>query len=202
VEPITLALVGATVLTEGIKFLYSQAGEAIKRWREKRDDPVPVPPGAPIQGELQPARVDAEAMERLGGEIVQLRRALAPYVDDVAPEPVDPSNNDLVDVVDALRRALEPVLGERIRFTGESGEPSGPLVEGEVSVDDVQGFVAAVRARSIEGGVVRGSVTVKKVETGGEVVGVDVGTIGGRSDRPDPAAPARGPAPDGTADEQ
>ena len=36
-DPITLTLVGTVVLTEGIKFLYGQAGELIKRWRERKD---------------------------------------------------------------------------------------------------------------------------------------------------------------------
>ena len=35
-DPFTLGAVGAVVLTEGIKFLYGQAGEALKRWRERK----------------------------------------------------------------------------------------------------------------------------------------------------------------------
>lgn len=180
VEPITLALVGTTVLTEGIKFLYSVAGETITRWRDRRDDPVPVPADAPIEGKLEPAKIDPAAMARLDGEVVELRRALAPYVDDVAPAPVDASNADLIEVVEGLRRSLEAVLGQRIRFKGEAGEPSGPLVEGEVTVDEVLGYVAGVRARSIDGGVVRGSVAAKTVGPEGQAVGVDVDSIGGR----------------------
>ncbi len=95
-EPVTLAVVGTTVLTEGIKFLYVQAGEVISRWRHRRDQPVPVPADAPLEGTLEPAKVDPAAMERLEGEIVELRRALSPYLDDVAPEPVDPNNSDLI----------------------------------------------------------------------------------------------------------
>lgn len=179
-EPVTLALVGSTVLTEGIKFLYGQAGEAIKRWRDRRHEPVPVPADAPIEGKLEPAKVDPTAMERLEGEIIELRRALSPFVDDVAPQPVDTNNSDLIEVVEGLRRALEVVLGERIRFRGEGGEPSGPLVEGEANVDEVLGFVAGVRARSIQGGAVRGSARAKMVGPGGQAVGVDVDGIGGR----------------------
>lgn len=36
-EPLTLAAVGGAVLAEGIRFLYGQATEAVKRWRERRD---------------------------------------------------------------------------------------------------------------------------------------------------------------------
>ncbi len=179
-EPITLAVVGATVLAEGIKFLYSQAGEAIKRWHDRRDEPVPVVAGAPVEGKLGAAKIEPAAMERLEGEIVELRRALAPYVDDVAPATVDPSNAHLIEVAEGLRRSLEAVLGQRIRFKGETGEPSGPLVEGEVNVDDVLGYVAGVRARSIEAGVVRGTVRTTTVGSGGQAVGVDLDDIGGR----------------------
>lgn len=178
-----MALVGTAVLTEGVKFLFAQAGEAIKWWRERKDDadaePVPVPANAPLEGRLEPAVIDRAAMERLEKEIRSLRAALAPYVDDVAPEPVDPQNPDLIAVVDGLRRSLEAVLGQRIRFQGEPGDPSGPLVTGEVDVERVFSYVAGVRARSIQGGQIRGTVRVKTAEPGSQVVGVDADTIGG-----------------------
>jgi len=177
-EPVTLALVGTTVLTEGIKFLYAQAGEVISRWRQRRDEPVPVPADAPLEGTLKPVTVDPAAMERLEGEIVKLRRALTPYLDDVAPEPVDPDNPNLIEVTDGLRRSLEAVLRQRIRFKGEAGNPSGPLVEGEVNVDDVLGYVAGVRARSIEGGQVKGTAKAKRVGPGGTLTSVDADRIG------------------------
>ena len=37
VDPLTLSTIGAVALTEGIKFLYEQAGEVLKRWRERKD---------------------------------------------------------------------------------------------------------------------------------------------------------------------
>jgi hypothetical protein len=170
VEPVTLALVGTTVLTQGIKFLYAQAGEAISRWRQRRAEPIPVPPNAPLEGTLEPAKVDPAAMERLESDIVQLRRALSPYLDDAVPEPVDTNNANLIDVTDGLRRSLEA--------KGEAGKQSGPLVEGEVDVDDVLGYVAGVRARSIEGGQVKGTAKAKRVGPGGELFGVDADRIG------------------------
>jgi hypothetical protein len=173
-EPISLAVVGAAVLTEGVKFLYAQAGAAIQRWREKRDEPVPIAPDAPIEGELRPAKLDAAAMEQLEGDISTLRKALGPYVDDVDPNPVDPKDLALVEVAEGLRRSLEAVLGQRIRFTGE-GEPSGPLIEGTVNADDVAGYVAGVRGRALSSdGTIIGRVTVKKVEAGGQAIGVDL----------------------------
>jgi hypothetical protein len=42
-EPVTLtaASIGAVALTEGIKFLYGQAGELLKRWRERKEQTGP-----------------------------------------------------------------------------------------------------------------------------------------------------------------
>src|SRR5947199_10744351 len=37
VDPLTLSTIGAVALTEGIKFLYEQAGEVLKRWRERKN---------------------------------------------------------------------------------------------------------------------------------------------------------------------
>jgi hypothetical protein len=183
VEPSTLGLVGTAVLTEGVKFLFAQAGEAIRWWRERKDDaqaePVLVPANAPLHGRLEPAVLDHDAMKRLEGKIGELRAALAPYADPLTPAPVDPDNPDLIAVVEGLRRSLEAVLGQRIRFQGEPGDPSGPVVMGEVDVDQVFSYVAGVSARSIRGGQVRGTVHVKTVEAGGRVVGVDADTIGG-----------------------
>jgi hypothetical protein len=36
VEPFSLGVLGAVAATEGIKFLYAQAAEVLKRWRERR----------------------------------------------------------------------------------------------------------------------------------------------------------------------
>ncbi len=77
-----------------------------------------------------------------------------------------------------MRRSLEAVLGQRIRFKGEAGKPSGPLVEGEVNVDDVLGYVSGVRARSIEGGHVKGTAKAKRVGPGGKLTGVDADRVG------------------------
>lgn len=35
-DPLTLTVVGTIVITEGIKFLYSQATEVLKIWRDNK----------------------------------------------------------------------------------------------------------------------------------------------------------------------
>ncbi len=37
VDPLSITAIGAVAITEGIKFLYGQAGEILKRWRERKD---------------------------------------------------------------------------------------------------------------------------------------------------------------------
>jgi hypothetical protein len=179
VEPITLAALGATALAEGIKFLYAQAGETIKWWRERKSaaDPVPVVEQAPVKTPLTPKPADPAVVERLEEDIRKLRGALAVYADDVAPEPVDEKNPDLLATVDALRQALEAALGQDLTLAGEQRPERGTAVEADLDVERVVGYVAAVRARSIEGGRVRTSVRAGTVEAGAEVIGVEADQI-------------------------
>jgi len=188
VEPITLAAVGTVALTEGIKFLYAQTGEVLKRWRERReaaesssashDDPADIDTKLPevFEGQLVEPKIHFEAVERIHKDLQETRKSLADYAQDI--EKVDNSNEDLLAKTDALRRLLEAVLQERITFQGEQRPPSGPLVEGYIDVGEVAGYAAAVRAGKISGGHVRSRGTTKRVESEGEFIGVDVDQVG------------------------
>lgn len=130
VEPLSWAVLGALVATEGIKFLYGQATEVLKRRRERKAgkeaeaaEPIAVPADAPLQGRLEPPQVDFDVADRLQDEIKALRSALADYADGLAdPEPGD---QELAAAANGLREALEVVYGQRITFQGEDREPSG-----------------------------------------------------------------------------
>jgi hypothetical protein len=198
-DPLTLAAVGAVALTEGIKFLYGQAGEALKRWREHKAakaaaaapvvvEPVSaeLPPAA-FEGQLQDPQLHLDAVERLEQELRELRAAVADYAQGI--DSVDPGDKQLLEAVDGLRRAMEAVYGQRIAFKGEPGPPSGVQVMGEAKVDEVLGYVAGLRARRVIAGSVTGRVEVKKVDRGGQAVGVEIDTIGG-SGRPSTSAPS------------
>jgi len=183
-DPLTLTAVGAVVLTEGIKFLYQQAGEVLKRWRERKDagksattEPaqVELPPAA-FEGQLEQPQVNLEAVERLEQDLRDLRAAVADYAQGI--DNVDPRNEQLLQTTDALRHAMEAVYGQRITFLGEPRTASGPSVTGEANVDEVLSYVAGLRASKILGGSVTGRVTAKRVEAGGQAVGLDAGTIG------------------------
>src|SRR5262249_42870647 len=155
-------------LTEGIKFLYAQAGEALKHWRERKaarsasvehDSAAPTSVNLPAEafvGQLKDPHLDLDVVARLEGELRDLRSALADYAQGV--DEVDPHDKQLLETVDGLRRAMEAVYGQTITFNGESGASSGVVVVGEAKVREVSGYVAALRARHIISGSVTGRV--------------------------------------------
>jgi hypothetical protein len=197
-DPFTLTAVGAVVLTEGIKFLYGQAGDALKRWRERKAagksagvEPVDVQlPSEAFAGQLERPQLHFDAVERLEQELRDLRTAVADYADGI--DPVNPKNEELLQTTDALRQAMEAVYGQRITFAGEPRPPSGPLVAGEANVDQVHGYVAGLRARKIVGGTAKGVIRSTFVARGAEAVGLEVGTIGAEAQSSPPPDSAEG----------
>jgi len=187
----TLAVVGSIALTEGIKFLYGQTSEILKRWRERKDkaqqgstaklvplEPVQLTLPAVFQGQLENPTIHFDAVQQTEEALRDLRKGLVDYVEGV--DVVDPSDGNLLAQVDALRKLLETVYDQRLTFKGEERPPSGPLVVGHIDVEQVLGEVTAVSAKDVKAGVIRGSVKTDRVESGGKVVGVKVeGTIGG-----------------------
>lgn len=192
-DPLTLTALGAVALTEGIKFLYNQASELLKRRREQRkaadaaptqtaaaSPPIEVPTPPVVEGRIAPVTVDDAALDRLGDEISALRHDLGRYVDETDPAPVDPADERLVATVDTLRQAIEAVWRQRITFKGERREPSGPVVRGAIDVEAIAGRAAAVRAGRISGdATVEGTVTADRIERGATAYGVEADTIGG-----------------------
>jgi hypothetical protein len=187
-EPLTLAAVGGMVLAEGVKFLYGQATELIRYWRERRDakegvtaiEPTASPPADLLTGQLAPLIVDHAALDRLQNEIRDLRSRLLDYVE--GSEPITSDDKRLLLHADGLRRLLEAVYQQRFTFIGEHREASGPLIHGRVDVDEVAGYAAAVRVEALKlaSGSVLGEVRAGRVAKDGEVVGLDIGTAENR----------------------
>jgi len=187
-EPVTLAAISGTVLTEGVKFLYTQAGDLIRYWRERRDakggetvpEPTASPPEGLLQGRLEPLTVvDHEALDRVQEQIRDLRRDLLDYVEGTTPITAD--DQGLLLRTDSLRGLLEAVYQQRLTFRGEQREAAGPAIHGRIDVDQVAGYAAAVRVQLLRlaSGTVQGEARVGKVEEGGEAVGLDIGTVEG-----------------------
>lgn len=181
VEPITLAAVSALTLTEGVKFLYGQAGDFLRMWRERKRAGKSTPPPAPVrlpdalEGRLEDAAPDIDIVERLSDELAELRRAFLAIADE--GEEIDPTDEDTLIAVDALRSAVEAVYGRSLTFRGESRTGGGAEVHTRVEVETVQGRVAGLRARRVAGGTLRSSVRATTVESGAELTGADIDTI-------------------------
>lgn len=149
-DPLSLSVLSAAAaLTKGIEFLYAQAGEILKRRRERADPKAPSsevpepPPDVPevIAGELQPLVVDDVEADRLEGDIRELRRALSEYADGTYP--VDLGNENLLAATDALRCALEAVYGQRLTFVGEDRSASESGLQAAVDVGWSRGMSPA-----------------------------------------------------------
>ena len=183
VEPFSAGALGALAATEGIKFLYSQAAEVLKRWRDRKAGreaealaPIPVQGDTVLEGTLEPPRVDFDALERLHVDIKQLASVLGDYAGGL--EDPDPSDGDLTAAADGLRRALEVVYRQRITFKGEERGASGPVVIGRAQVEKVEGEVVGLRARLVGSGRVEATAEAKEVLKGGKLTGGEFDRIG------------------------
>jgi hypothetical protein len=183
-EPVTLAVLSAVALTEGIKFLYGQAGELLRRrWERKQarakggDDPLaeplPAPPAGLLAGDPGPLVPDPVVLDGLAGELAELRTVLEPYA--VAERPVTADDAGVLERADALRQGLEAVFGQRLSFAGEDREPSGTRIEGVVEAQTVRGLVAGASVEDVSGvSEVTGAAMVDDVEQSGRVFGAEV----------------------------
>ncbi|MCK4792264.1 MAG: hypothetical protein KAV87_51515 [Desulfobacteraceae bacterium] len=191
-EPVTLsaAAIGGATLTEGIKFLYGQAGEVLKRWRERKSKASqevnqpeainPILPKTVFEGNLTNVTIDFQMVQQSEERLRQLRRSLTDYVDEI--DEVNESDTDLLKKVDALRCLLEVIYRQYITFKGENRLESGaPIVVGRVDAKAIAGHATGLDAEAVTEGNVRGEVKADRVEEGGKATGVKVGTIGIKS---------------------
>lgn len=189
-DPITLTL-GTVALTEGVKFLYGQAGELIKHWREHRDTAskegaetlatasaqVTLPTDV-FEGNLTSPQIHHDALTKLAEPMIDIKAALSSYAE--GDKDVDPANQELLAKVNALRDILEAVYQQRLTFKGEARPASGPIVGGHIDVDTVkQGVVGGVVAKTVSGSAsLHGTANAKLVE-GGTVGGTVIDEIRG-----------------------
>jgi hypothetical protein len=188
-DPFTLSVVGTAVLTEGVKFLYNQAAEVLKLWMKRREakaaqmpaeetEEVQVRLPDAFEGELMHPKVHFDAVAELEEQVLELRRDVGDLVEGLAT--LEGHRDKYEQRIDALRQCMEAVYQQRFTFKGEERPSSGPMVKGKINVKEVAGYVAAVRAKSIQEGDIGVDVTVESVGKGAEVVGVDADTIGRR----------------------
>lgn len=173
VEPFSLTAVGVLALTEGVKFLYAQAGELLKYRRERKQAPELRPPADALAGSVEPVPPDDERLERLADDVRERRRALADYAEGI--DEIDPDDPELGRRVDDLRRVLEAIYGQRITFKGETREASGPLVENEVRAAEAE--ITRSRVGVVKGAPAGAEVGVKVDATKARIEDSDVGVV-------------------------
>jgi hypothetical protein len=191
VDPITLSALGAVVITEGIKFFYGQAGEVLKRWRERKSsaskNAAPLPETEAVQitlppifeGQLSSPQIHFNVLERVEEQLRELRKDLSDYADGI--ETVDTTDEPLLQRINALRLLLEAIYQQHFTFSGEQRPASGPVVRGSIDVGEIAGYASAVRARVIASGEVTAEVKARRVEAEGALIGIEADTIGENS---------------------
>jgi hypothetical protein len=170
-DALTLTGLSATALTEGIRFLYGQADELLKRRRERAGEERSETP--PVVAQPRELTVpDPDLVERFRSDLEFFRTYLQPYV--TSPEQASLAQGStepqLLEAAEALRRILGSVYQMPIVFSGERGEA---VVHGSVDVEVVAGYAAAIRAKGVSGRI-QGHARASRVEPGGEVIGVDL----------------------------
>jgi hypothetical protein len=190
-DPVSWGVIGGLALTEGIKFLYSQAAALIESWRKRRDERAADPDAeagddadlpalqqsAELDGQVdQAARPDPEVLAKRIDELEQAFYALAPYGGPV-PKKADSDNPTLIADVQRLRALLEEVYGQRITFKGESREATGTRLSADVRATDLDhSTVAGIRgaANAGEGTDAHANVQVTRAKDA-SVTGIDFG---------------------------
>jgi hypothetical protein len=158
-DDLSMAGLGAGALTEGVKFLYQQAGELLQRRRAKKADVPDVVAEPRVLPEADPDRVAA-----CEDELTQLVAELAKRLPEHGSVPA--GDRSVLLLAEALRQVLGAVYGTPIVFSGEAAR-----VHAVVKVDAVAGVVAGVQAKLDAGGTFQTELTVGRVEPGGEVYG-------------------------------
>lgn len=189
-DPATISLigVGAVAINEGIKFLYGQAGDLLKRWRERKDKKaessdkdvteavnLELPPTI-FAGQLKNPRIHFDVLNASAKQLGDLRQKLVPYIDGT--EDRDPHSPELQMELDQLRKLVESVYGQHITFKGESRAPSGTVITTRVDAGTVEGNASALTAREIQSGAkIDATATAKEVKAGGSLKGVEADVI-------------------------
>jgi hypothetical protein len=167
---------GAAV-TQGVKFLYQQAGELLSAWRGRRRDKDAPPPralDAPDGVTVTKPRPLADPPDE---DTIKVLEQLKDLVEPIQSGKIDAASPAARAAIEQLREVVEAALQAPVRL---AGEPPRPLKVSDINVvtERVAGRVAGLRGdlAKLPGGSVIYGVHVKTgdVEAGGDVAGVDL----------------------------
>lgn len=185
VDPFSIGAVAGLALTEGIKFLYGQAGEILRRRAERKAAAKAgqAPPAEPIAvektpeafaGSLGPMAVDDDAAEEQAQNLKELRRTIEDH------ELGDADEAETIRATLALRDALEDIVGQRITFAGEDREPSGtPVATGRLTADVIKGRASGLEIETMKGGRAEGTLEAKEIAEGADAAATRIRNLGG-----------------------
>lgn len=174
---LVLATLATTVVVEGVKFLYKEAGEVLSAWRKRRQDKNAAPPKVlepPKEITMGNARPLADPENQRMEDTLQELKYFAEQIKDGQ---IDPNSQEARVITGNLRELLEVILQAPITFAGEAPRT---LRIGDINttVQQVSGRVAGVRASldKLQGSAEIRNVEVKAgdVQSGGDVTGVDL----------------------------
>lgn len=183
---ITLAGVGGAVVSEGIKFLYGQAAEILKRWRERADCDSET--SADSHSEIRLPTVFAEKyLKGIPDYVVVARHAdvlrevckeLSEYATDIAE--VADGNDHPRKLLNVLRSILEEVYGQTITFKHEDRALHCPpvTVGGYVIARRIGGRVVATSVTEAVAGEIHGKVEADNIAKGADVTAVNIHSVG------------------------
>lgn len=178
---------GSAALTQGISFLYGQAADLLRRWRDRKvtdgaGGALSVAPAEGVDqsvlaGELRADPVDEIALSAHLDEFIALTERLSSYLAGI--KMIDVADTELTAAVEALRSLLELAYRQRITFRGEQHDSTGSAIDVAITAQRVAGQLTIARianARSTANLRVRGK--IDDIAPGGRVVGLDAGSIG------------------------
>lgn len=190
-DPLSLAVIGAPVVTEGVKFLFQQANALLQAWNKRRRSASDVAEGESLDVALPhstalaapPVAGGADA-SRVGQAVAQLQAlatSLAPFAQEW--EPLPDEGRALPPSAVTLRDLLEGIYGQPLTFRGEQRGRTGADLDFTQLLGTVtDSTVTAIEAVAIgDGSHVTASQTITDV-TGSTVTGIGTVTIG--SDAP------------------
>lgn len=174
-EPITTTL-AASAIAEGVKFLYNQADQVLRSWRERRRNKdaappklLPAPEGVVVVAKGEPV---AEPPDRDTEDTLRdLLEALEPVVAGEVPAAADEAR----EAAGTLRGYLEQLMRASITF---EGEPPRTLDVRDVSIvakqvsKDVIGVTASLERLGAQTKIEKVRVQADSME--GDVIGVDL----------------------------
>jgi hypothetical protein len=172
-----LSTLAVAAITEGVKFLYGQAGEFLSAWRRRRQDKDAPPPralDAPSGVTVIRPRPLADPPSE---QTVKLLKELQQLAEPIQSGKIDATAPAARATIQQLRDVIEAVLQTPVRL---AGEPPRPLKVSDINVvtQQVAGRVTGLRAdlAKLPGGSEISGVHVQTddMQAGGEVAGVDL----------------------------